>query len=101
MPRCRGQLPGPGVLEQTLKECGFTDVEVHRISAPVRMASADECIRWRRETSGTLQHMLIGLSEVKQQDIWREIGLEFQKLEGPSGFESPCELLAAVGVKGQ
>jgi hypothetical protein len=63
------------------------------------MASAVECLRWRKETSGTLQQMLRGLNEAKRQDAWKEIELELKKLEGPDGFESPCELIVAAGVK--
>ncbi len=63
------------------------------------MASGAECLRWREESSGTLQEMLAGLDDSKRQDIWQEIGLEFKKFEGTDGFESPCELMVAVGTK--
>ena len=92
-------LGAPGVLGEALREGGFSDVKTRLVSAPVRMDSGAECLRWRRETSGTLQQMLAGLDDRKQQDIWKEIGLEFKKYEGTDGFESPCELVVAVGVK--
>ena len=92
-------LGAPGVLEETLREGGFRDVKTRLVSAPVRMASGVECLRWRQETSGTLQQMLAGLDDSKRQDIWKEIGLEFKNFEGTDGFESPCELLVAVGMK--
>jgi SAM-dependent methyltransferase len=44
--------PGPfslgaeGVLEDALRETGFQSIEIHRLSAPLRMASAAECIRF-------------------------------------------------------
>ena len=63
------------------------------------MASGAECLRWREESSGTLQAMLAGMDEDMRQDIWQEIGLEFKKFEGNDGFESPCELVVAVGMK--
>lgn len=92
-------LGAPGVLGAALREGGFKDVETRLFSAPVRMASGAECLRWREESSGTLQEMLAGLDDSKRQDIWEEIGLEFKKFEGTDGFESPCELVVAVGVK--
>ena len=92
-------LGAPGVLEEAIREGGFEDVKTRLVSAPVQMASAAECLRWRRETSGTLQQMLGGLNETKRQDVWKEIELEFKKFEGSNGFESPGELLLARGVK--
>ena len=92
-------LGAPGVLEEALREGGFKDVKTQSVSAPVRMASGAECLCWREESSGTLQEMLAGLDDSKRQDIWEEIGLEFKKFEGTDGFESPCELIVAVGTR--
>jgi SAM-dependent methyltransferase len=92
-------LGAPGVLEEALLAGGFREVKTQSVSAPVRMASSAECLRWRQETSGTLQEMLADLDDSKRQEIWKEIGLEFKKFEGTNGFESPCELVVAVGVK--
>lgn len=97
--------PGPfrlgasGLLEETFSNAGFTSVESHLVTAPVRLASAAECLRWRRETSGTLQQMLRGLSEAESQQAWEEIEAELKKFEGPQGFESPCELIVGAGLK--
>ena len=65
-------LGAPGVLEEALREGGFKDVKTCLVLAPVRMASAAECLLWRQETSGTLQQMLRGLNEAKRQDAWKE-----------------------------
>ena len=43
-------LGAPGVLEEALREGGFKDVKTHLVSAPVRMASGAECLRWRQQT---------------------------------------------------
>lgn len=92
-------LGAPGVLEKELRKGGFRDVKTRLVSAPVRMASAEECLRWRQETSGTLHQMLRGLSDSSRQVAWKEIELEFKKFEGTDGFVSPCELIVASGVK--
>lgn len=92
-------LGAPGVLGDALRSGGFKGVRAELFSAPVRMASGAECLRWREESSGTLQAMLAGMDEDMRQDIWQEIGLEFKKFEGNDGFESPCELVVAVGMK--
>ncbi len=89
----------PGTLKDAFRQAGFQNVENHLVSAPVRMSSAAECLRWRRETSGTLQQLLRSLTDHESQKVWEEIEVEFKKYEGPQGFESPCELLIGVGVK--
>ena len=91
----------PSVLEDSFRHAGFQSVESHTVSAPVRLASAAECLRWRWETSGTLQRMLTSLSDTQRQQVWEEIEVALQNYEGPQGFESPCELIVGVGRKAQ
>lgn len=97
--------PGPfslgasGVLEDALRQAGFREVEARVVSAPLRMASVAECVRWEQETFGALQQMLAGLDEAAQQAVWEEIEKELRQFEGPNGFESPCEVIVGVGVK--
>jgi len=95
--------PGPfsmaaqGVLDQHLRGAGFEDVEVRVVPSPVRLASADECLRFERESFGALQQMLIGLAVAEQEEIWAEVGSVLRQFDGPGGFEGPCELLIGAG----
>ncbi len=89
----------PGTLEAAYSQAGFTDVEVHRISAPVRMASAAECVRFERESFGALHQMLAGLTEPEREEAWVEIEQQLSQFETTEGFEGPCELLVSVGTK--
>ena len=70
-----------------------------RESAPLRMESADECVRFMRESFGALHQMLSGLGEKEQMDAWEEIRHELDEFETGGRFTSPCELLVAVGTK--
>jgi SAM-dependent methyltransferase len=88
----------PGVIEAAFEHAGFSEVEVKRVSAPVRMASAAECVRFERESFGALHQMLAGLSEVEREDAWREIEHELSRFETSDGFEGPCELIVAAGL---
>jgi hypothetical protein len=63
------------------------------------MESADECVRFMRESFGALHQMLSGLGEKEQMDAWEEIRHELDQFETGSRFTSPCELLVAVGTK--
>ena len=97
--------PGPfslgadGVLAAALERAGFRDVAVENMDAPVRLASAAECVRFERESFGALHQMMAALSDDERADTWREIESELKKFEGPGGFVGPCEMLVAMGVK--
>lgn len=97
--------PGPfslgadGALATALERAGFRDVTVEKMDAPVRLASAAECVRFERESFGALHQMMATLSDDERTDTWREIKSELEKFEGPGGFVGPCEMLVASGVK--
>jgi ubiquinone/menaquinone biosynthesis C-methylase UbiE len=90
----------PGVIEAAYERGGFSDVEVKRISAPVRMPSAADCVRFERESFGALHQMLAGLSEPEREEAWAEIQQELSQFETADGFEGPCELIVAAGTAG-
>jgi SAM-dependent methyltransferase len=92
-------LGAPGVLEDAFRRAGFRDVQSRMVAAPVRLASAAECVRFEKESFGALHQMLSGLDEPGREAAWAEIGEELKAFEGPSGFEGPCELVVAVGTK--
>jgi SAM-dependent methyltransferase len=88
-------LGGEGVLEARLRDAGFTDIRVQRLSAPLRMKSAAECVRFEKESFGALHQMAAKLDEGGKAAAWDEILESLQRFEGPRGFEGPCELLVA------
>ena len=89
----------PGAIEAAYSGADFTEVEVRRVSAPVRMTSAAECVRFERESFGALHQMLAGLSEQEREEAWQEIAQELAQFETAQGFEGPCELIVSVGTK--
>lgn len=97
--------PGPfslgpaGVLAGSFEAAGYRDVREQVVEAPLRFASANECVRWRREASGTMQQMLSGLDEAAKENIWNEVEEALRQFETPDGFESPCELLICSAIK--
>jgi SAM-dependent methyltransferase len=98
--------PGPfsfgaaGVIETAYERAGFSEIEVRRISAPVRMASAAECLRFERESFGALHQMMARLSEPEREEAWSEIEHELSQFETQQGFEGPCELIVSAGTAG-
>ena len=92
-------LGGPGVLEAALVRAGFRDVTVEAVPAPVRLASAAECVRFERESFGALHQMLAGLPADERPSVWDEIEAALTRFETPSGFVGPCELLVVGGTR--
>jgi SAM-dependent methyltransferase len=91
-------LGAPGVIEAALEQAGFTDVEVRRVPAPMRLPSTAEFVRFARESFGALHQMLAGLGEAEREETWSEIERELSRYETADGFEGPCELLVAAGA---
>ena len=89
----------PGVLEEAYRQAGFHDIQTRIVSAPLRMSSADECVRFERESFGALHQMLAGVNEAERESVWEEIANELRQFERPDEFEGPCEMLVAVGTK--
>ena len=92
-------LGGPGVLGEIFRKAGVRDVESRTVPAPVRMKTAAECVRFEKESFGALHQMLAGLDDAGREAAWQEIEQELRAFEDRAGFEGPCEMIVAVGVK--
>ena len=75
---------------------GIVDVDVRRVSAPLRLSSAAECVRFERESFGALHQMLAGLDTEAQDRVWQAIAEALGMFDGPDGFVGPCELLVVA-----
>ncbi|HEX9564784.1 MAG TPA: class I SAM-dependent methyltransferase [Gemmatimonadaceae bacterium] len=91
-------LGSPGAMEAAYRRAGFRDIEVKLVAAPLRMASAAECVRFEKESFGALHQMLSGLDEIGREAAWAEIAEEMRQFERDGGFEGPCELVVASAV---
>lgn len=92
-------LGSPGVLEEAFRKAGFRDVQSRIVPAPVRMKNAAECVRFEKESFGALHQMLAGLDESERESSWQEIEQQLRGFETAVGFEGPCEMIVAAGVK--
>jgi SAM-dependent methyltransferase len=91
-------LGAPGAIEAAYAHAGLVDVQVRRVSAPLLLTSAAECVRFERESFGALHQMLAGLAEPEREDAWEEIERELSQFESAGGFEGPCELIVVAGT---
>jgi SAM-dependent methyltransferase len=92
-------LGDPGIMERLYQEAGFHEVQTQPVSAPLRLASAAECVRFERDSFGALHQMLAGLPQEERESVWQEIEQTLRQFEGPNGFEGVCELLLTVGTR--
>jgi SAM-dependent methyltransferase len=103
-PPAPGQ-PGPfslgadGAITAAFEQAGFRDVQTRTIQAPLRLDSAADCVRFERESFGALHQMLAALDDAEREEAWDEIEAELGRFEGAEGFQGPCELIVAAGVK--
>lgn len=109
--RAAAQLPAPApgqpgpfslgdeaVLRAALEEAGFVDVEVRRISAPLRLPTAADCVLFERESFGALHQLMGPLTAREREATWARITEELAEYEGTDGFIGPCEVLVAGAV---
>ena len=92
-------LGAPGVLATVLEDAGFRNIQERVMAAPVILPSADDCLRFERESFGALHQMLGGLDPDEQESVWGEIGSALAAFETPDGFHGPCELVLDSGTK--
>jgi SAM-dependent methyltransferase len=92
-------LGAPGVMQEMLSGAGFTEVNVQAVRAQLRLSSANECVRFERESFGALQQMLAPLPVDEQEAAWGEIEQELSAFEGDAGFDAPAELILGAATK--
>ena len=93
-------LGGEGVLQRTLQQAGFRDVQVQRVDSPLRLPTAAECVRFERESFGALLQMMSGMGEDERAATWDEIESTLARFEsGEEGFVGPCEMLVGSGTR--
>jgi len=93
-------LGGAGALETAFTRAGFVDVKVETFSAPLRMKSSAECLRFEQESFGALHQMLSSLEPDARTTAWAEVGTALDAFEDArEGFVAPCELIIGVATK--
>jgi SAM-dependent methyltransferase len=85
------------VLRQSLAEGGFTEIAIHALDLPMRMASAEECVRYLQATSPTLKELTSPLSQDERKAVWKEVQKALTIYEGEKGFEIIHKVIVAAG----
>ncbi len=92
-------LGDPERLAGLLEEGGLSEVRVETVPTPLLLASAEECVRFERESFGALHQMLSGVPEEERAAVWDDITHALTRFEDSGGFAGPCELLVVSGTR--
>jgi ubiquinone/menaquinone biosynthesis C-methylase UbiE len=92
-------LGAPGVLERSLVDGGFVDVEQHALSVPLRMPSSAQVLSMMQEAFGAFRAVLADSSEPVRARAWAEVAETLATFETSAGFVAPAEVLVAAGTK--
>ena len=92
------RLSGAGVMEQAYRNAGFRDVAIHEFPTRRRFPSLAHAVEYLRGPL-PLRELMARLSEAEREQAWAEIEETLRQFVGPSGYDSPCELLIGVGTK--
>jgi hypothetical protein len=71
---------------------------VRTLQAPLRLATAADCLALEQESFGALHQMLAGLDDAARAAAWDEVGEALREFEGADGFTGPCEVLVGAGA---
>jgi hypothetical protein len=88
-----------GLLEDTYKRAGFSDVTVQATSILWRRTSATEAISVYKDSYAVLRDLMVTLSDNDRELAWKEIQQQVGQFERPKGIEIPGEVLIGVGTK--
>ncbi|MEL6914202.1 MAG: class I SAM-dependent methyltransferase [Pseudomonadota bacterium] len=105
LPAPAPEQPGPfslgdeGTIDRLFASVGLENVRVKKIDAPLVLGSAEECLRFEKESFGALHQMLAALDEDAKAAAWDEVLETLRGYETEDGFRGPCTLLVAVGQK--
>ena len=89
----------PGLMHALLAEAGFADIEVHTVSAPMRLPSRKHYIDFVRTAGLPVMALLAPLSATAQNAAWQDIGEQLARFTTPSGWVGPNELLLCAGSR--
>jgi len=92
-------MSGDRALENTFRQAGFQEVDTYPLTIPLRMPTTKEAILFARESFGTMNQIMLHLSQEDRNAVWDEVEEAMRVNEGPNGFEASCEALVGIGIK--
>ena len=98
--------PGPftlgadGVLEELVRDAGFTDLVARTALAVYETASAEACTEWIRAVSPPITELIADQPASVQQDVWDRVTRAWAPFQGPDGaVRLPCTAVCVSARK--
>jgi ubiquinone/menaquinone biosynthesis C-methylase UbiE len=92
------RLSAPGLLPESFSSAGFRDVAVRTVPTRRRFPSLAEAMQFARGPL-PLRELMSRLSPGEREQAWTEIERALAQFVGPTGYDSPCEVLIGAGMK--
>lgn len=89
----------PGLIEGLFRSAGFVDVAIRSVSAPFKLASVEEYLRFVRTAAGPVMTILDRLSPDTWQAARAEMAAALSAYATSDGWEAPTELLLVAGAR--
>jgi ubiquinone/menaquinone biosynthesis C-methylase UbiE len=98
--------PGPfalgaeGVLEELVRDAGFTDVAAGTALAVYETASAEACTEWVRDVAPPIAELIADQPASVQQDVWDRVTRAWARYQGADGtVRLPCTAICVSARK--
>jgi hypothetical protein len=88
-----------GLLADLLNTACFVDIEVHAVSAPMRLPSCQHYIDFVRTAGLPIMAILAPLSAAAQADAWQDMAAQLDQFTTPTGWLGPNELLLCSATR--
>jgi SAM-dependent methyltransferase len=94
-------LGDPNKLFKTFASGGFHEIETHLLNLPVRMDSADDCVRYLQSTSPTIASLISDLGPNDRRKVWDNVHEVLRVIETEAGFEIDHKVIVGAGSVAQ
>jgi SAM-dependent methyltransferase len=92
------RLGAPGALQGAFSSAGFRDVTVQTVHIRRRFPTLSDAMQYARGPL-PLRELMTRLGPGEREQAWAEIERALAQFVGPTGYDSPCEVLIGVGTK--
>lgn len=87
----------PGSIDELFQRAGFSRVATTKLTAPFRLPSVSDYIKFVRSSASPILQILERLDAPAKEAAWRDIESRLSAFDTPDGWEGPNELLLTIG----
>lgn len=88
-----------GILEDLMKDNGFTDIETKTMRLRFTLPSASDALRLMQEAAGAYRAVVADLDDEAKSRAWGEVHECLKQFEADGGFETELEVVIGSGIR--